>query len=148
MTNPMYTLYEHGSINEDQYDAAMEIARVAEEITRTIGLRSASLEARVDNSGSAKNLLIESLSRVQLEATYNAWRSQLPMPRRMIIDLALGSGTIAASARRYRMRRAKVRKILIKALDSWIGLREKVREQIEASDVEAMHLRVGGGTLK
>ena len=104
--NPMMALYESGTLSEEQFDASVEIARIAEEITLPVGMRSASLEARVDNSGSSENLLIEKLTRVQLEAAYNSWRAFLPMPKRMVIDLVLGSSTIMAASRRYRMRRA------------------------------------------
>lgn len=148
LTNPMFALYERGTLSVEQYDASIEIARVAEEITLPVGLRCASLEARVDNSGSAKNLLIENLSRVQLEATYNRWRGHLPMPKRMIIDLVLGSSSIVASSRRYHMRKTRVRNLLIDALDRWIDIRDKMRELIDERDVEAAQIRAGGGLLQ
>lgn len=146
--NPMMALYESGTLSEEQFDASVEIARIAEEITLPVGMRSASLEARVDNSGSSENLLIEKLTRVQLEATYNSWRAFLPMPKRMVIDLVLGSSTIMAASRRYRMRRAKVRTVLVDSLDRWINIREKMHELIDERDVEAAHYRAGGGVVK
>lgn len=147
MTNPMLTLYENGVITEEQFDASVEIARVAEEITRPIGMRSASLEARVDNSGSAKNLLIENLSRVQLEATYSRWRDRLPMPRRMVIDMIVEQRPLAATARIYRIGYRKARKHLINALDRWIDIRAKVFEIIDEKDVAAAQYRAGGGNF-
>lgn len=146
-TSPLLTLYERGSINEDQYEAAIEIARVAEMIASPVGLRSASLEARVDNSGSAKDLLVEHIGIVRLEATYSRWRQQLPMPRRMVIDMVVDGSPVFVTARRYRIGLPKAKKVLRKALDSWIQLREKFEAEIDQEDVEAAHLRVGGGTI-
>lgn len=148
MTNPIYTLWERGVIDEDQYDAAIEIARIAEEITRPVGLRGASLEARVDNSGSAKNLLIENLSRVQLEATYNRWRMRLPMPRRMVIDMVVDQRPIEATARRHKIGFRKARSRLIDALDRWIDIRSVVRDQIDMDDVRSAQFRAGGGFVE
>jgi hypothetical protein len=145
--DPIMSLYERGAITEEQHDAAVEIARIAEEITRPVGLRCASLEARVDNSGSARNLLIENLSRVQLEATYNRWRDRLPMPRRMVIDMVVDHRPIDATARIYNIGFRKARARLIHSLDRWIDIRSKMRELIDAQDVEAAQLRVGGGSV-
>jgi hypothetical protein len=147
-TNPMMELFERGSIDEDQYDAAVEISRVAEAISRPAGMRSASLEARVDNSGSAKNLLIEHLGWVRMEKAYSIWRTRLPMPKRMVIDLVTGATTLNTAARRYRMRKNRARTRLVDALNSWIGLCEEMREKIDERDVESAHHRAGGGTLK
>lgn len=147
MTNPMLALYERGSITEEQFEASVEIARVAEIIAQAVGMRSASLEARVDNSGSAKDLLIEHIGRVRLEATYSAWRQTLPMPRRMVIDLVTGSVSITVSSRRYRMRKSKAKVILVDALDRWIKLREKIESEIEEQEVIAAHFRAGGGII-
>ncbi len=147
MTNPMLALYERGSITEEQFEASVEIARVAEIIAQAVGMRSASLEARVDNSGSAKDLLIEHIGRVRLEATYSEWRQTLPMPRRMVIDLVTGSVSLTVSSRRYRMRKRKAKVILVDALDRWIGLRSKIESEIEEQEVIAAHFRAGGGII-
>lgn len=147
MTNPMLALYERGSITEEQFEASVEIARVAEIIAQAVGMRSASLEARVDNSGSAKDLLIEHIGRVRLEATYSEWRQTLPMPRRMVIDLVTGSVSLTVSSRRYRMRKRKAKVILVEALDRWIGLRSKIESEIEEQEVIAAHFRAGGGII-
>lgn len=147
MTNPMLALYERGSITEEQFEASVQIARVAEIISQAVGMRSASLEARVDNSGSAKDLLIEHIGRVRLEATYSAWRQTLPMPRRMVIDLVTGSVSLTVSSRRYRMRKRKAKVILVDALERWIKLREKIESEIEEQEVIAAHFRAGGGII-
>lgn len=147
MTNPMLALYERGSITEEQFEASVEIARVAEIIAQAVGMRSASLEARVDNSGSAKDLLIEHIGRVRLEATYSEWRQTLPMPRRMVIDIVVGYTSINVAARRYRMRKPKVTKFVERALGHWVELRSKKDAEIDEQEVAAAHFRAGGGII-
>lgn len=146
--NPMMALYESGTIDEAQFEAAIEISRVAEEIQRTVGMRSASLEARVDNSGSAKNLLIEQVSRVRLEATYNKWRSRLPMPKRMVIDMVVEERPLFATARRFKLGYPKARNILINALNNWIEIRDEVLREIDEHGVMIAQLRAGGGLIE
>ena len=147
ITNPMLALYERGSITEEQFEASVEIARVAEIIAQAVGMRSASLEARVDNSGSAKDLLIEHIGRVRLEATYSKWRDRLPMPKRLVIDMVVEQRPIFATARRYRVGHPRARIWLVRALDRWIELREKLQVEIDEQEVAAAHYRAGGGVL-
>lgn len=145
--SPIARLYESGAIDDDQYNAAEEIATVAEMIERAVSVRGASLEARVDNSGAAKDKLVEHLVRVRLEVTYSRWRLRLPMPRRMVLDMLLTNQPLTATARSYRMPWRKARKMLIDAIDRWIDIKERVWSTVEAEDVEDVYRKVGGGTL-
>lgn len=146
-TDPIADLYHRGTVTEEQYEAAVQIARVAEMLARPVAVRSASLEARVDNSGSAKDMLIEQVDRVRLEATYSAWRAQLPMPKRLVLDMVIDGRPIFATARRYRIGFPKARKQLIDALDRWNSLRGKLVKEIDEQDVLAAHYRAGGGII-
>lgn len=147
MHNPMMALYERGSITEEQFEASVQIARVAEMIGRSGSVRSASLEARVDCSGAAKDMLIERLSHAQLEVAYNRWRIHLPVPRRMVIDLAIGSISINTAARLYRIRKTKARSYLIDALNRWINVHDHVRKTIDEDDLKSAQFRAGGGFI-
>lgn len=145
--NPMMVLYERGSIDEDQFEAATEIIRAAELIGRAVGVRGASLEARVDCSGASRDMLIEHIGRVHLERTYSVWRDWLPTPKRMVIDVIVDGRPLKATSLRHRMDLRKGRKWVISALNYWIKLRAKIRDEIEEREVEAVYHRIGEGKL-
>lgn len=145
--SPIGRLYESGAIDDDQHNAAEEIATVAEMIERAVSVRGASLEARVDNSGAGKDKLVEHLVRVRLEVTYSAWRLRLPMPRRMVLDMLLTNQPLTATARAYKVPWRKARKVLIDAIDRWIDIKERVWSSVEPDDVESVYRKLGGGTL-
>lgn len=146
--SPLLDLLSRGVIDEDQYGAACEIAAIVERMEGTVGMRSASLEARVDNSGAAKDLLIETLGQVRREVAYSLWRQWLPYPKRMVIDMVVLQRPIKATARRYKMGLPKAKARLIRALENWEVAKDRVRKMVEEQDVLAAHQRVGGGILK
>lgn len=141
-------LHRTGRFDNAQYEAAVRITQVAERIERSVAVRCASLEARVDNSGSARNLLIERLAQVRDEVAYTRWRTMLPVPRRMIIDMLLANRPMSATARLYGKRwetRGSTKgagEIFIDAIDLWIDLRDRVGKEIDARDIEIAHARI------
>lgn len=141
-TSPFLALYERGSIDKDQYGAALEIASVAERISSAVSIRGANFAARVDQSGSAHDALVEHLTTVRLEVAYSLWRGRLPMPRRMFIDMIVGHVPLKRTALRYRMGWPRAKALLIDALDRWIEVREKVAKQIDQEDVDAARKRL------
>jgi len=146
--SPLLDLRNRGVISDEQYAAACEIATVVERMEATVGIRSASLEARVDNSGAARDLLIETLSQVRREVAYSLWRQWLPYPKRMVIDMVVLQRPTFATARRYKMGLPKAKARLIRALDNWDDAKERVRKMLDEQDVLAAHQRAGGGILK
>lgn len=146
--SPLLDLLSRGVIDEEQYGAACEIAAIVERMEGTVGMRSASLEARVDNSGAAKDLLIETLGQVRREVAYGKWRDHLPYPKRMVIDMVVLQRPIFATARRYRMGLPKARTRLVDALTDWLKVKEEVFAMVDERDVLSAHWRVGGGILK
>lgn len=128
-------LRDHGRISPAQYIAALDIARVAEHLQRTVEVRCASLEARVDNQGSDRSVLIENMTLAKLEVVYTRWRTRLPMPRRMIVDMVTNDRSLKATARVYRMGYPKALSRLRDALDLWADLREKVWREIDEVDL-------------
>lgn len=146
--NGLARLHENGHIDADQLAAAVEIAEVAEMIQRMVSVRGASLEARVDNSGSAKPMLEEYLARIRAERTYALWRQRLPRPKRMILDMLLVDRDLFATARVYRMGWPRARRLLIDALDRWNNLRDKIGDEIGEREAEAAYARLGEGRLK
>ncbi|MGJ0236971.1 hypothetical protein ACQEPB_00420 [Novosphingobium fluoreni] len=132
-------LHENGQLSDAQYHAALEIAHVAEMIERQVSVRCASLEARVDCSGSARSVLIERLGAVRLEATYSKWRTSIALPRRMIVDMVLEDRSLFATARVYNVGWPRARRMLRDALDLWTELLERARKDIEQEDLDQMH---------
>lgn len=146
-TSPFDDLYRRGTIDKDQYQASLEIAMVAEILQRPVSVRCASLEARVDNLGSARNLLIERLAHVQLEMVYSRWRQRLPVPRQLYLDMLLTPGSLFAKARSYRMGWPKARKRLIRALDNWNEIYDRIVREVDEEDVVAAHKRISADII-
>lgn len=138
---------ESGQITLDQLAAAFEIAAVAERIQRSASLRCASLEARVDGSGSGRDVLVERLHLVRMEQAYTTWRERLPVPRRMIVDMVLSDQSLFVTARVHRMGWPKARQRLFRALDAWIEIRQRVWRDVDERDVLARYARLGEGEL-
>lgn len=135
-------------ITSAQYQAALEIAFIAEMIERSVSVRGASLEARVDHSGSARNALIERLGSIRAEKAYTDWRQSLPMPKRMVIDMVIEDVSLVAIARRYRVGWVKARKYLLAALDRWEDIRARTWKDVDARDVLWRYARLGEGELR
>jgi hypothetical protein len=144
--SPFDALLDRGTITKEQYEAAMQIQMVAERVGRAASVRSASLEARVDNSRGG-DLLVERLVNVQFEVAYSRWRQFLPVPKSMILDMILMSGPLKAKARSYGMGWPRARKRLKNALDSWIQHRDHAVSKIDEDDVKSVHYRLGGGII-
>lgn len=136
-----------GKITTDELSAACEIAQVAEMIERGVGIRSASLEARVDGSGSGRDVLVESLGRIRAEVTYTAWRQHIPLPRAMILDMVIHDKPYVAAARAHGLNYRTARKRLISSLRLWSELREEANRSVTDQVVEMAYARLGEGSL-
>jgi len=145
--NPVARMFEDGQLTEEQFDAANQIAAVVEAIERIVSVRGASLEARVDCSGAARDLLIESLALIRLDVIYSAWRNRLPTPKRLVIDMLTANRSLVATARVHRVNWRKARKWMLSALDRWIEIREQHWHAIGEDDVQAIYAKLGCGVL-
>jgi hypothetical protein len=135
-------MHDRGSITAEQFQAALDIARVAEMIQHDVGFRGASIEERVSSSnrpGSAgdRNLLL-----IRLERLYTKWRDGLPMPRRLYVDIALTDQGAAALARKHKHDWPTARKRFIAALDRWIDLKRLVWDEIDEDAVDRCEMRL------
>lgn len=135
-------MHQTGRLDNEQYAAAIAIARVAERIERSVAVRCASLEARVDCSRGSRDALFERLSQVRDEATYTRWRKQIPLPRRMILDMVLIDRPMSTTARMHGVRWEIARVMLIDALDLWCRLRAHIGKEIDAEDIDRAHARI------
>lgn len=146
-TSSLARMADNGQITLDQLAAAFEIAAVAENIQRAASVRCASLEARVDSSGSARDALVERLHLVRMEQAYSLWRSHLPVPKRMVVDMVLADRALFVIARAHRVGWPKARQRLVRALDGWIDIRERIWREVDERDVLARYARLGVGEL-
>jgi hypothetical protein len=138
---------ELGTIDIDEFAAACEIAAVAEMIESNVGVRASSVEARVDGSGSARDVLVEALGRVRAEMTYTIWRQHIPMPRAMILDMVVRDLPYVAVSRAYRLNYRTARKRLISALRMWMEISWEVRRTVTTDEVLEVYQRLGDGVL-
>lgn len=134
-------MHERGQLTDDQFYAAQQIARVAEMIQRNASVQCASLEARVDYAGSAKDILVERLGQVRMEVAYSKWRTSIAMPRRMILDMVLEDRSLFVTARVYRVGWPRAKRLLREALDLWCELLWKARKDIEQEDLDRAQFR-------
>jgi len=141
-------MHDRGAISTAQFEAAGQIARIAESIERAVSLRGSRLEPRVDCGGSGRDMLTERLAQVRLEMTYNRWRDRLPMPRRMVIDMVIGDRDLVGTARAHHVPWREARRRLLGALELWLELRDAVWREIDGDDARRAYLRLGEGTLK
>ena len=131
-----------GSLTDEQFYSAQQIAQLAEQIERTVAVSCASLEARVDCSGSARNAVNESLYRVRAEGAYTEWRAGLPLPRRMFIDMVTQDAGLSAIAAEHGMGWPKAKEMLLDALDAWPEIFAKYVKAIEQEDLDRQHARL------
>lgn len=134
-------MHERGRLTDDQFFAAQQIARVAEMIQRNASVRSGTIDARVDNAGSAKDILVERLGMVRMEVAYSKWRTSIATPRRMIVDMVLEDRSLFATARVYHVGWPKAQRMLRDALDLWTELLWRARREVDAEDLERAQIR-------
>lgn len=133
---------DRGAITDDALTAARQIAMVAEYLERTTAARCASMEARVDCSGSPEAQVNESLLMVRLEAAYSEWRASLPLPRRMIIDMVTQDSALADIARSYGRSWVSARAVLVKELERWPEVAKRYAKSIRHEDLVIAHARL------
>lgn len=140
---PLARLYEDGFIDREQLQWACEIAAIAEMIQRDVDIRCASYETRVDNQGSAKNVLVENIWNVRRQIAYTIWRARIPDPKRAVLDMLVGDPkSYSAIAVEYRMGKRRARKLLISAIDIWPNALDEAESSVDEEDVAAVHARL------
>ena len=144
-------LYERDRLNEAQFRAYNEIGTILEMIKRPVAVKSSGYADQVDNGGGDGDMLIESMARVRLEATYTAWRNGLPMrspPRGAILALIETTQSIAALARVYRVDHRSLTKAVLHALDQWDDVKAATWRNVDATDVNEIYRMIGCGMLR
>jgi hypothetical protein len=118
-SDALIQLERNGTIDKEQLEWAAEIANVYRSIEADVGVKVASLEARVDQSR-RQGEVIESVRRVRMHLAYGYWRDALPAPKQMVLDMIVGDPIgYTVAARRYSVGNRKAKARLIEALNQW-----------------------------
>lgn len=135
-TSSLLRLNLRGVITDDQLQAAIEIAGIAERIGKDVGVRVMRYGGRVDHEGSGRDPVAEGLNRVRCERAYSEWRLALPLPRGMILDMVTEDNRLAAIARQYNRSWVTAVGMLKDALDAWEDCRARAFKAISQDDVD------------
>lgn len=112
-------LHRNGTLDKDQLEWAAQIANVYRSLEADVGIKVASLEARVDQSRGGGRAA-EGVLRVRMHLAYGYWRDMLPMPKQLVLDMIVGDAIgFTVAAKRYRVHNRKARRELIAAIDRW-----------------------------
>lgn len=113
-------MQRNGTIDSTQLGWAAEIANVYRSIESEVGVKVASLEARVDQSRGGRSLVGEGIHRVRMHLAYRYWRDLLPAPKQMVLDMIVSDNIgYTVAARRYGVHKRKAKRLLIEALNRW-----------------------------
>lgn len=140
-TSSLARLCVRGVLTSDQLAAAQEIATIIHSIGAEVGYASGSIEARVDCSSSAKSHGADHLHRVCMERAYTKWRSALPHPKGMVLDMLTEDHRLAAIAARYGRNWRVAIGTLKDALDDWPEHRQRAFKDITQDDVDRSNER-------
>jgi hypothetical protein len=128
-----------GTISADQLAWALEIATAAAMIAAGIGMKTASLEARVDTTRMGDGTFYEALGRVRSEMAYSRWRARVSGPIGAVLDLVVHDCGVTIVAKRHRMSVRRARKLLTAALDLWPVVLAGVRQEVDLATLAAAH---------
>jgi hypothetical protein len=136
-------LRDNNQLTNDQHLAALQIAAAVEAIRRQVCVRSSSVEARVDCSGSAHNALHEQLRQVHLERALALWWRRLwSKTRGMTLEMIIADNGLKNIARQHQYGWPRALRLLQDALDRWNDIMQKVVRDIDERDLEAAHMRL------
>lgn len=129
-------LYVAGAIDADQLASADQIARVHAQIVRDVVPATMSLETRIDHGRSGEGAFFEALGRVRAELAYSEWRKALNRPA-VVLAMIVEDLAVSTAARRFGMRTATAKLLLIDALDRWPREMAWARRVVDAADLAA-----------
>lgn len=134
-------LYHSGAISAEQLASAEKIAAAVAMIAAGVGMRTCSLEARVDMTRMGDGTFYEALGRVRLEVAYTCWRDRVAQlgPIGAVLDMIVSDVGFTVVARRYRMHNRRAKKLLIAALDLWAVSIDDAAREVNAATLAAAH---------
>lgn len=132
-------LHASGYLSDDELAWSQEIAAAVERIMADAGVRTASLETRVDTSRHG-DAFHEALFSVWMEMAYSRWRAQMgPAVAKMVLDIIVRDVGLARAAALHGMHPRRARRLLTEALARWAQLFREVRKEVDAADLVAAH---------
>lgn len=134
-------LYMRGSIDVHQLGAAAEIASAARGISGGLGIRTMSMESRIDGGRQGQGLFYQALGLVRAEWAYSRWRSELEQPG-PVLAMVVDDRGLAEVGRAWRARNATVLRWLTNALDLWPGWARAARDEIREEDLRWAEARL------
>lgn len=129
-------MFQNGHISIDQLAWSQEIRAIAQSIQREVGLCVISAETRVDNGSAFFKREEQSLGRVRSEMAYTAWRGSLEKPQ-PILAMIVEDRALRPVAETFRMRDAKLKKMLTDSLDAWPDYYRDACDRVSEKDLEA-----------
>lgn len=135
-------LYAGGHLTIDQLGAAAELLAAAEAIGAGVAVRTVSLETRVDTSRNPGRQFHEALGAVRREVTFGRWRNLVrerlgPVALALTLAVVVEDLALRPAAQRARMRDARARGLLGRALDLWTAIHRTVVREIDPASLAA-----------
>lgn len=140
-------LYRSGAIDAHQLADACEIRAIAQRIGADVAIGTVSLETRVDQSRRFDGTFYEKLGAVRAEVAYGRWRAWLHNPA-VVLAMIVDDVPYSQAARRFRMRAAKAKAMLISALDAWPDFQRDARDEIDERRLRAAEAAILRGGPK
>jgi len=132
-------LERNGTITKDQREWAAQIANVYRSIEADVGVKVASLEARVDQSRRSP-AIAERIHRVRMHRAYAIWRDLIPAPKALVLDMIVGDAIgYSVAARRYRVHKRKAKRLLVESIDRWPLCVARAFSAVDQAVVDAMN---------
>jgi hypothetical protein len=138
----MVRLYMSGAISPDELGAAEEIAAAAERIGAAVGVRTMSMETRIDQGRQGDGTFWEGLGQVRRERAYRRWREALGNMAPAIEDMIVRDIGLVETAAKHRIGVRRLRKTLIDALGAWGPSLRWARDWINDDDLNHAHARL------
>lgn len=132
----MMRLYESGAITIHQWGASLEIAACYARVVLDAGLPSSWAIERVDHTPNPEMRFHETLGVARMELAYSRWRRALPTPGPIMAMIVEDCG-IEAARRRFRMGHIRAQRLLREALDLWISLQRRIRDEVDDATLAA-----------
>lgn len=134
-------LHAAGRIDTIELGRAAEIAAIHARIVSGIGIRTVSLETRVDVSRRSGRG-IETLAQVRRQMAYTRWRSRLRQPGPVLAMICDDIG-VSVAAKRWRMRNSRALELLRDALGEWPEALHWARVEVDDDDLARAEARIG-----